>query len=168
MKQVIQNVRSGELKVTDVPCPMVRARGILVRTAASIISAGTERSMMEFAGKNLLLKAQSRPDLVRQVLDKVQRDGLLSTYDSVRNRLDQPGASDQKRLGAKFWASPVYADGRIYCLDEEGTSTVLAPGKKFEKLATNKLDENAQASPAIVDGVVFLRTAKHLYRIEQR
>ncbi len=74
----------------------------------------------------------------------------------------------QQRLGAKFWASPVYADGRIYCLDEEGTSTVLAPGKKFEKLATNKLDDKAQASPAIVDGVIFLRTAKHLYRIEQQ
>jgi outer membrane protein assembly factor BamB len=72
----------------------------------------------------------------------------------------------QKRLGSQFWASPVYADGRIYCLDATGTTTVLAAGPKFEILATNKLDGNTQASPAIVDGAIFLRTDKHLYRIE--
>jgi outer membrane protein assembly factor BamB len=73
----------------------------------------------------------------------------------------------QERLSSKFWASPVYADKRIYCLDEAGVTKVLAPGPKFEVLATNKLDGNAQASPAIVDGVIFLRTATHLYRIEK-
>ena len=74
----------------------------------------------------------------------------------------------QQRLSAKFWASPVYADGRIYCLDDSGTSFVLTPGKKFEKLATNKLDGLIQASPAIVDGTIFLRTDTHLYRIEKK
>jgi hypothetical protein len=73
-----------------------------------------------------------------------------------------------KRLGAKFWASPVYADGKIYCLDAEGTTTVLAAGPKFEILSANKLDGQAQASPAIVDGAIFLRTDTHLYRIENR
>jgi outer membrane protein assembly factor BamB len=74
----------------------------------------------------------------------------------------------QQRLSAKFWASPVFADGRIYCLDDSGTTFVLAAGTKFEKLATNKLDGKTQASPAIVDGVIFLRTDAHLYCIEKR
>jgi outer membrane protein assembly factor BamB len=73
----------------------------------------------------------------------------------------------QKRLGSQFWASPVYAQGRIYCLDASGTTTVLAAGSEFEVLATNKLDGQTQASPAIVDGAIFLRTDKHLYRIEK-
>jgi outer membrane protein assembly factor BamB len=72
----------------------------------------------------------------------------------------------QERLSSKFWASPVSAGGRIYCLDEGGTTTVLAAGPTFQVLATNKLDGPAQASPAIVDGAIFLRTATHLYRIE--
>jgi predicted dehydrogenase/threonine dehydrogenase-like Zn-dependent dehydrogenase len=89
MKQVVQSIKSGELQVVEVPAPQVRARGVLVRTRASLISAGTERSMMDFADKNLLQKAQARPDLVRQVFDMVQRDGLLATVQTVRNRLDQ-------------------------------------------------------------------------------
>ena len=89
MKQVVQSIKTGELQVADVPTPQVRPRGVLVRTRASLISAGTERSMTEFADKNLLQKAQARPDLVRQVFDMVERDGVMSTVQTVRNRLDQ-------------------------------------------------------------------------------
>jgi predicted dehydrogenase len=90
MKQVIQDVRSGETSVVDVPVPFPGPGMALVRTAASLVSAGTERSVVEFAGKSLLGKARSRPDLVRQVLEKVRREGLLTTFDAVQNRLDQP------------------------------------------------------------------------------
>lgn len=90
MKQVVQSLKSGELEVLEVPAPGVRRGGILVETAASLVSAGTERMIVDFAGKNLLDKARSRPDLVRQTWDKAQRDGFLSTVDAVRNRLDQP------------------------------------------------------------------------------
>jgi outer membrane protein assembly factor BamB len=72
----------------------------------------------------------------------------------------------QKRLSGKFWASPVYADGRIYCLNDSGKTYVLAPGKEYEVLAENQLDGASQASLAIVDGAIFLRTDKNLYRIE--
>lgn len=89
MKQVLQNFKSGELAVSDVPSPVVRSNGVLVRTRASLISAGTERSVVEFAEKNILDKARSRPDLVKQVLAKAQREGLLTTYEAVQNRLEQ-------------------------------------------------------------------------------
>ena len=61
-----------------------------MRTAASLVSAGTERMVVEFAEKILVGKARSRPDLVRQVLDKARREGLLTTLEAAFNRLDQP------------------------------------------------------------------------------
>jgi predicted dehydrogenase/threonine dehydrogenase-like Zn-dependent dehydrogenase len=90
MKQVIQDVRSGKTSVTEVPVPVPAPGMALVRTAASLVSAGTERAVVEFAAKTLLGKARSRPDLVRQVLEKVRREGLMTTFEAVQNRLDQP------------------------------------------------------------------------------
>ncbi len=90
MKQVLQSLKTGETLVADVPVPAVRPGMVLVRTAASLVSAGTERMVVSFAEKNLVGKARSRPDLVRQVLDKARREGLLSTLEAAFNRLDQP------------------------------------------------------------------------------
>ena len=90
MKQVIQELRSGETKLVDVPVPSVQPRMALVRNGASLVSVGTERALVEFAGKSLVGKASSRPDLVRQVIDKARREGLLTTMEAVMNRLDEP------------------------------------------------------------------------------
>src|SRR3972149_3895760 len=90
MKQVIQNVRSGETTVVDVPVPRPGPGMVLVRTAASAVSAGTERHAVEFASKSLIGKALARPDLVRQVVDKARRDGILTAFEAARNRLEQP------------------------------------------------------------------------------
>jgi predicted dehydrogenase/threonine dehydrogenase-like Zn-dependent dehydrogenase len=90
MKQLLQDARTGELKVAQVPAPQLLPGCVLVRVAASLVSAGTERASAEFAGKNLLSKAKARPDLVRDVIAKLRRDGLASTAQTVRSRLDQP------------------------------------------------------------------------------
>ncbi|HWZ83122.1 MAG TPA: bi-domain-containing oxidoreductase [Terriglobales bacterium] len=90
MKQLLQDARTGELSVTEVPPPQLLPGCVLVRVAASLVSAGTERASAEFASKNLAAKAKARPDLVRDVLAKLRRDGLLSTMQAVRSRLDQP------------------------------------------------------------------------------
>ncbi len=92
MKQLLQNMRDGSTQVVEVPVPSLRPGMALVRTAVSLVSAGTERMLVEFAEKSLLGKARSRPDLVRQVLDKARREGLLTTLDAAFNRLDQPMA----------------------------------------------------------------------------
>jgi predicted dehydrogenase/threonine dehydrogenase-like Zn-dependent dehydrogenase len=89
VKQVIQNLNSGGLLVTDVPAPAVREEGILVRTHVSLISAGTERMMLKLAGKGLLGKARERPDLVKKVFDKFRRDGFFATFQAVRQQLDR-------------------------------------------------------------------------------
>ncbi|MGD8732378.1 MAG: alcohol dehydrogenase catalytic domain-containing protein, partial [Anaerolineales bacterium] len=90
MKQVVQEISTGETVLLEVPVPSAQPGMALVKTAASLVSVGTERALVEFAGKSLLGKARSRPDLVRQVIEKVQREGLLTTYEAVQNRLDQP------------------------------------------------------------------------------
>jgi len=90
MKQVIQELRTGRLKVEDVPEPQLRPGHLLVRTSASLISAGTERMVVDFASKTLVGKAQSRPDLVHKVLNKARRDGLVATLRTVLARLDEP------------------------------------------------------------------------------
>ena len=99
MKQVVQSFRNAELSVDDVPAPRVTPGRILVHTGASLVSAGTERMVVDFAEKNLLEKARSRPDLVRQTLDKAKREGILSTLDAVQNRLDQPMALGYSSAG---------------------------------------------------------------------
>src|SRR5690606_19409187 len=90
MKQVIQNAKGGKLRLKDVPSPKVRPRALLVRTEASLISSGTERQMVGFAQSNMLEKVRARPDLVKKVLDKVNRDGPVATIKSVMARLDEP------------------------------------------------------------------------------
>ena len=73
----------------------------------------------------------------------------------------------QQRLGGTYSASPVFADGRIYFLAEQGVTTVIAPGRDFRRLATNPLDGGLLASMAIANGSLFLRTDSHLYRITE-
>lgn len=92
MKQILQSARTGEIEVADVPTPRAAKGCVLVRVAASLVSAGTERASADFAAKSLIQKAQARPDLVRDVLNKIRRDGLLSAYSAVRGRLDEPSA----------------------------------------------------------------------------
>jgi len=90
MKQVVQSARTGQLRLREVPAPKVRAGNLLVRTDASLISAGTERMVIDFAKKSLAGKAKERPDLVKKVLDKARRDGLMATFKAVMARLDEP------------------------------------------------------------------------------
>jgi polar amino acid transport system substrate-binding protein len=87
MKQVLQNRKTGKVAVVDVPVPALQRGRVLVRTVASLISAGTERAAVEQARKSLLQEARERPDLVRSVLDKARTEGLLHTFDAVRDKL---------------------------------------------------------------------------------
>lgn len=90
MKQLVQSVRTGEVWLADVPPPQLVPGSVLVRNLASVLSAGTERKLAEFSGKNILQKAAARPDLVRQVIDKARREGLTSAFEAVQSRLNEP------------------------------------------------------------------------------
>ena len=99
MKQLLQHVSGGEVEVVDVPAPKLLAGCVLVRTAASLVSVGTERASSDFARKNLLQKASMRPDLVREVWNKMRRDGVASTIGAVRSRMDQPSTPGYSSAG---------------------------------------------------------------------
>jgi len=99
MKQVLQNMKTGKTNVEDVPAPAPRRGMVLVRTMASLVSAGTERMVVEFGKKSLVGKARSRPDLLSQVLDKARREGLLTTVQAAFDRLDQPMAPGYSSAG---------------------------------------------------------------------
>ncbi len=90
MKQLLQNARSGEIELVEVPAPMPAPGQILVQNRYSVMSPGTDKLAMSFARMSLLGKARSRPDLVRQVLRKMQTDGPIATYRAATSRLDSP------------------------------------------------------------------------------
>jgi len=90
MKQILQNLSNGETSLVDVPCPKNTKSNILIATRATVVSAGTERMLIDFGKANLLSKAVRQPDKVKTVLNKVVTDGLAATVGAVRSKLDQP------------------------------------------------------------------------------
>ena len=90
MKQILQNMSTGETSLVDVPVPKFAKAGILIQSAISLISIGTERMLVEFGKANMLSKARQQPEKVKMVLAKVKTDGLATTIDAVKSKLDQP------------------------------------------------------------------------------
>ena len=90
MKQLVENIKTGEISLADVPLPAVKPGHLLIQTTSSLISAGTERMLIEFGRAGYLSKARQQPEKVRQVLDKIRTDGLGATVQSVMAKLDQP------------------------------------------------------------------------------
>jgi predicted dehydrogenase len=90
MKQLIQSYKTGELGLFDVPSPSCHRNGVLVATTASLVSAGTEKMIVDIAKKSLLGKAKARPDLVKQVIGKMKQEGVKNTLEKVFTKLDTP------------------------------------------------------------------------------
>ena len=90
MYQVLQNLKSGATELTDIPCPRAGRGQLLIHTTHTLVSAGTERMLVDFGKAGLIDKARQQPDKVRMVLDKIRTDGLAPTLEAVRNKLDQP------------------------------------------------------------------------------
>lgn len=90
MKQILQDLAKGGTKVVSAPAPSVSKGQILINTTCSLISAGTERMLVDFGKASLIEKARQQPEKVKMVLEKVQTDGLFTTVDAVRSKLGQP------------------------------------------------------------------------------
>ena len=90
MKQIIQDLKTGETILEEVPAPQVKSGHVLIQTSHTLVSLGTERILVEFGKANLVDKARQQPDRVKQALDKIKTDGLLPTLEAVFNKLGQP------------------------------------------------------------------------------
>ena len=99
MKQILQSISTGTTQIEDVPCPSVKSGHLLIRTSTSLVSAGTERMLVEFGKANLLDKARQQPERVRMVLDKITTDGLIPTLEAIASKLDQPLAMGYSNAG---------------------------------------------------------------------
>ena len=106
MKQILQHLGTGVTEVVDVPCPRLTSGQLLIRTTTSLISAGTERMLLDFGKASAFEKARQQPDKVRMVLEKVWTDGLMPTIESVRNKLDQPLPLGYCNVGRVLEAGP--------------------------------------------------------------
>ena len=90
MKQILQSLKTGATEIAELPVPAVRRGQLLIGTTQTLVSAGTERMLVEFGKAGWLEKARQQPDKVRMVLDKIKTDGLMPTLEAVFNKLDQP------------------------------------------------------------------------------
>ena len=90
MKQLIQSFKTGELGIFDVPAPACKENGVLIQTTVSLISAGTEKMIVDFAKKSLFSKVKERPEYIRQVLNKMKKEGVQNTLEKVFTKLDTP------------------------------------------------------------------------------
>ena len=90
MKQILQSLKTGTTEVADVPVPRTSRGALLIKTSQTLISAGTERMLVDFGKAGWIEKARQQPDKVKMVLDKIKTDGLKPTLDAVFNKLDQP------------------------------------------------------------------------------
>lgn len=90
MKQILQSLKTGATEVAELPVPATKRGQLLIATSQTLVSAGTERMLVEFGKAGYLEKARQQPDKVRMVLDKIKTDGLMPTLEAVFNKLDQP------------------------------------------------------------------------------
>ena len=90
MKQILQHLKSGKTSLEELPAPMVRPGYVLIRSTRSLVSLGTERSLVEFSRANLIDKARQQPDKVKEVLNKMKSDGLIPTLEAVFSKLEEP------------------------------------------------------------------------------
>jgi predicted dehydrogenase/threonine dehydrogenase-like Zn-dependent dehydrogenase len=99
VRQILQSLKDGQTELAEVPTPRVGTGQVLIQTSVSLVSAGTERMLVDFGKANLLNKARQQPDKVKMVLDKARTDGVAATLDAVRSKLDQPLALGYCNVG---------------------------------------------------------------------
>ncbi len=146
MKQILQNLKNGETEIAEVPCPRVARGALLISTNRTLVSAGTERMLVDFGKANMIDKARQQPDKVRMVLDKVKTDGLGPTIETVRNKLDQPLPLGYCNAGivAKVGAGVMgYELGDRVASNGKHAETVSVPTNLCAKIPGNVSDDEA-------------------------
>ncbi len=150
MKIVVQNFKTGKISVAEAPSPAVPDHGILVRTHASLISAGTDRAFVGLAKKSTIGKALARPDLVARVLRKVKNDGLASAYKAVQGVIAEPKTLGYSLVGEVLAVGPrtegVAVGDKVACAGAghaNHAEVAAIPGNLFVTVPAGIADEDA-------------------------
>ena len=146
MKQILQSLKTGATEIADVPCPAVQRGQLLIRSSHTLVSAGTERMLVEFGKAGWIDKARQQPDKVRMVLDKIKTDGLLPTVEAVFNKLDQPLPLGYCQVGVVLEAGPGvagFAPGDRVVSNGQHAEVVRVPVNLCAKIPDPVSDEAA-------------------------
>ena len=161
MKQLLQSLKDGSTEVAEVPAPRTGQGQVLIRSHVSLVSAGTERMLVDFGKANLIKKARSQPDKLRMVLEKARTDGIAATYDAVRSKLDQPlalgycnvGRVIESRAGGLAQGDRVVSNGKH-------AEIVAAPGNLCARIPDNVTDDAASFTVLAAIGLQGIRLAQ--------
>lgn len=147
MRQILQNLGSGETMLVDVPSPGIPSRGLLIRSSSSLVSLGTERMLIDFGKAGYLAKARAQPEKVKQVIQKVKTDGFSTTVKAVRSKLDQPiplGYCNAGRvLGVGAQLKGEFAAGDRVVSNGGHAEIVSAPVNLCARIPENVSDKHA-------------------------
>jgi len=160
MKQILQSLKNGSTMVVDVPSPSVKANSVLIATTTTLVSAGTERMLVEFGKAGWLDKARQQPDKVKMVLDKVKTDGLAPTLEAVFNKLEQPlplGYCNVGRVHALGQGSSGFSQGDRVISNGKHAEVVSVPVNLCAKVPDNISDEEAAFTVIAAIGLQGIR-----------
>ena len=146
MKQIIQDLKNGETILEEVPAPAIQAGHVLIQTTRSLVSLGTEKMLVEFGKGSLIAKAKAQPDKVKQVLEKIQTDGLMPTLEAVFNKLGQPlplGYCNVGRVAAVGTGVTEFKVGDRVASNGPHAEMVCVPKNLCAKIPDNVSDEQA-------------------------
>jgi len=146
MKQVIQSLKTGATEIAAVPVPGVIHGQLLIATSITLVSAGTERMLVEFGKAGWIDKARQQPDKVRMVLDKIKTDGLMPTVEAVFNKLDQPlplGYCNVGRIAKVGAGETAFAKGDRVVSNGKHAEVVCVPFNLCAKVPDSVSDEEA-------------------------
>ena len=145
MKQILQNLGNGETLLVEVPVPRRGSRSVLCESTRSLVSLGTEKMLIDFGKGGLIAKARSQPDKVKQVLQKVKTDGLWTTVDAVKAKLDQPIPLGYCNVGriTEVSDSSSYSVGDRVASNGAHAEQVVVPENLTAKIPDSVSDETA-------------------------
>ena len=161
MKQLLQSLKNGSTSVADIPAPAFVKGNILVKTTMSLVSSGTERMLVEFGKSNLIQKARSQPDKVKIVMEKAQSDGIISTIDAVKAKMDQPLALGYCNVGKILKSETNGLDeGDRVVSNGKHAEIVSIPKNLCAKIPDNVSDETASFTILAAIGLQGIRLAQ--------
>lgn len=161
MKQILQNLATGQSELVEAPVPQARRGNLLIDTTVSLISTGTERMLVDFGKSGLIAKARSQPEKVRQVLDKVVTDGLITTFDAVRSKLGEPLPLGYSNVGVvRASGAEGFREGDRVVSNGAHADVVSVPKNLCAHIPDNVSDEAASFTVVASIGLQGIRLAQ--------